>query len=209
VKGKSGMNLYISTPIQISDFSFHKALAKTYKSITNEKVLEFIPPPGTNTLLCYHLPGTRPRMPFDIFPKLNKTKDEYALSITIEHRIVKGEHYGIQDMHVKVYLPQGLKSEVLESTKGSVSLSNEKRWVVWTIGEFTKDMQARFTSVFSYEKNEAFTAIENGTICLKFDILGYSCSETKITKAVFHDKDQKASKKARTLTKSGYYEIRL
>lgn len=131
------------------------------------------------------------------------------MSITIEHRIVKGEYYAVQDMHVKVYLPQGLKNVQLENTRGTVSLSNEKRWVVWTVGELNKDMQAKFNSVFAYEKDEEFTALENGTICLKFDVLGYSCSETKITKAVFHDKDQKATKKARTVTKSGYFEIRL
>ena len=45
--------------------------------------------------------------------------------------------------------------------------------------------------------------------CLKFQIPGYPLSGTKIDKVVIKKGPDNATKKARNIAKSGYYEIRL
>ena len=87
-------------------------------------------------------------------------------------------------------------------------IKNFEKNVLWKLGELKKDVSNKLTLVFEkkegyYIDNKSFTA------CLKFQVTGFSISGTKIEKADVKNSAKNLVKKARNISKSGYFEIRL
>ena len=61
-----------------------------------------------------------------------------------------------------------------------------------------------------FEKKEGYF-IDNKTVtaCLKFEVTSFSVSGTRIEKADVKNTSKNLVKKARNISKSGYFEIRL
>lgn len=71
-----------------------------------------------------------------------------------------------------------------------------------------RDISNKLQIIFE-KKEGAFVDSKTFTACLKFQITSFSMTGTKIEKADVKNTTKTLVKKARNVTKSGYYEIRL
>lgn len=78
---------------------------------------------------------------------------------------------------------------------------------MWKIGDLKKDVSNKLSLIF--EKKEKFSEKKSFSACLKFQITSFSVTGTKIEKADVKNAAKNLVKKARNISKSGYFEIRL
>eukprot|EP01016_Furgasonia_blochmanni_P011725 TRINITY_DN1542_c0_g1_i10.p1 TRINITY_DN1542_c0_g1~~TRINITY_DN1542_c0_g1_i10.p1 ORF type:complete len:333 (-),score=126.57 TRINITY_DN1542_c0_g1_i10:135-1133(-) len=210
INGPWLLNLFITAPNPLNDISVHESLYDTIDSLESEKVLSFIPSNGHYSLMFYNVKQMQMRLPFEVIHSISHdaAKKTARVDVKIESRLVRGQQFTVEDLHLKLFIPGGLNSKETTPTYGSVNYTDNNTSALWRIGELKKEQAAKLYIIFD-KTDDYDPEFSNFTACLKFQVQQLSVSGTKVDKATFKDENVKATKRARAMTKSGYYEIRM
>jgi len=150
-----------------------------------------------------------PRIPLDIISSIKPHgNDEMKIDLKIQSSMIRGTFFRVFDINAKLFFPSS-EIKVKEATSKGILKTNEKDGtILWKVGEFEKmqDMTATFNFALNGKTIDELSKIVLG---LKFQVDSYTFSGTKIDKATFKDPNVRYTKKARCISKSGFYEIRL
>ena len=194
--------------IEMDDLKFHNCV--NMNKFETERIIEFIPPDGSFTLMSYRLnTQLKPLIWVEVnINQVTQTKIEYNVKSKSNYKNKSIAH----NVEIAIPVPNDLKNPIFKTANGTVSYFPDKEVVNWSIKYFPGQTEIYLKLQFNVPtiRNENTDKHLKKPIELKFDIPSFTVSGIQVRYLKIVEKSgYQAFPYVKYITKNGEYQIRM
>ncbi|KAH0786824.1 Adaptor complexes medium subunit family protein [Histomonas meleagridis] len=184
------------------DVTFHRSVQI---ESSEAKVIPFVPPEGSFTLMKYKQTAPQVNVPLWVAPRFTWTKGSVAFEIVVKADATVPRQ--LEDVEIRFELPEGVLSPALSVPSGRAIYEGITREVVWTIGLIPDKnpvvLRGSASTEQGFDLGSRFPVIR-----AKFFTIGYTLSGFRIDRLDIENANYNVFKGVKYVTQAGNYEFR-
>ena len=193
--------IILSSSTHFEDYQLHRCVEV---DSGESKVIPFIPPDGTFTLMKYRLTALQSTVPLWLTPRFVFNKGSVSFDISMKPDL--GLTKPLEEVEIRFTLPTGIGTPSLTSPEGRTSFDPNTRNVTWIIPLYSRKepclLKGSASTESGFDHCDRFPIVS-----AKFIYVGGTTSGFKIDRLETEGVDYKSFKGVKYITTGGSYEF--